>query len=231
MICHTARMLVGTAHTPYDHELTYWHREIARLVGSYAPRGGRVADVGCGVGHILAETRRHRPDLDLVGIDFDPTCLEIASQRVEGIETHVYDLNEADAPLPATADLIVVSHVLEHVHAPVDAMRVVLDALPESGKAIVAVPNAVTIPMVWRHVRRRGVISEGHVCAWDRLHWMNFLENILGLKVIEHAQDIVRVAPMELRQRAKGPVTRLELALRRVLPWYTSTHIAVVAKR
>jgi hypothetical protein len=78
---------------------------------------------------------------------------------------------------------------------------------------------------------RRDYVNRGHAYSWDRSHWMNFLERILGLDVVEYVPDYVPVVPERVRSRWPGPIGRVEGAAARAVPWWTFSNIAVVRGR
>ena len=92
---------------------------------------------------------------------------------------------------------------------------------------VVAVPNPVRLNNVINAVLRRHYANPGHRFSWDRSHWINFLENVMGLEVLEYVADYVPVLP--LIERIPG-VLGLETALARILPWLAFSNIAVVRR-
>jgi tRNA A58 N-methylase Trm61 len=61
--------------------------QTARLLDQLGiKQGSRCLDVGCGGGHVVAElARRVGPRGSVLGLDLDPTVLELAAQEVEGV--------------------------------------------------------------------------------------------------------------------------------------------------
>ena len=77
------------------------HGEAAR-VAALVPRGARVLDAGCGTGRVAVELARR--GYDVVGVDSDPSMLEVAL-RHPGVEWHEADL--ASLRLEDRFDLVV----------------------------------------------------------------------------------------------------------------------------
>src|SRR5690349_16831476 len=71
-----------------------------RLVAQAAPPpGGRVLEIGCGTGNVLAVMARRHPDVELIGLDPDPAALERARTKLPA--TVRLEQGFADAmPLP-----------------------------------------------------------------------------------------------------------------------------------
>jgi len=87
----------------------------------------RVVDLGCGFGYTTAALAEMFPDADAVGTNLDGTCqFRIASaigQR-DGFRL-VSDVRAVGGP----ADVVFASEYFEHLEAPIDHLREVLDAL------------------------------------------------------------------------------------------------------
>jgi len=191
-------------HIPYDLPMRPYHKLMARLVNQYSPRDGRILDVGCGVGNMLELVRRDSEAFELVGADIDQHCLDLATARVRIDRTirigDVLDL--VDPTLDAGKfDVIVLSHVLEHVYRPYDTVRALMSLLRPGGNLILAVPNPVRLDvMAYNLIRRFDKVNKGHVQTWDRATWRNFLENILELNVIAYPIDFIRIPVVDKLQ-------------------------------
>lgn len=58
---------------------TEWFLPVAEAAASLAPVGGRLLDVGTGVGPIALWAANERPDLEVWGIDLNPRAIELAT--------------------------------------------------------------------------------------------------------------------------------------------------------
>ncbi|MDD7937340.1 class I SAM-dependent methyltransferase [Actinomycetospora lutea] len=87
-----------------------------RLVTQAAPPpGGRVLEIGCGTGNVLATMARSRPDVELIGLDPDPAALARARTKLgDGVRL---EQGFADAlPLPdAHVDRVLSSLMFHHL--------------------------------------------------------------------------------------------------------------------
>jgi 2-polyprenyl-3-methyl-5-hydroxy-6-metoxy-1,4-benzoquinol methylase len=195
------------------------------LVQQFAPKEGKLIDVGCGIGRLLVEIHKRCPGLKLTGADIDPECVRIAAENVELEQTIVVtpetDLGEEHRH---EFDVMVCSHVLEHTFAPADFLKRHLELVKPGGVAVLLVPNPVRPDVIFGNITRKHYVNRGHVFTWDRSHWMNFLENILELEVITYSADFVPLGKL-----AKIPGVRsLESGLAKILPWFSFSNIAVV---
>lgn len=214
-------------HLPYDQRIQPYHRVVAGIAAEFLPTEGQsVLDVGCGVGHCLREIGRRRPGAALIGADIDATCLDLTGERVELerkiLIREVEELFDVDEQF----DVVVVSHCLEHLRRPVEAVHGLLGLAKPRGVLILAVPNPVMPTVILGNLWKRNWVNPGHVVAWDRSHWINFLENICGLDVLRYTQDYVPF-PYSQKIRVLRPI---ELLLARVFPWFANSHIAVVQR-
>ena len=121
-------------------------------------RPGRIFDVGCGDGQVLA--RMSKLGWRGAGIDFDAAAVETGRQKF-GQHLQVGDfqtaqLNERDF------DAVTMSHVIEHVPDPIACLKKCRDLLKPGGQLVVTTPN---------------IRSLGHA---------TFKENWRGLEVPRH---------------------------------------------
>lgn len=201
-----------------------FHRKVAELADRYTAHDRKLADIGSGTGTTLSLIAHRRSDIRLTAVDIDRTFLDHVAERVNGVDTlrvnSVEDLFETSQRF----DTVVMSHVLEHTHRPLDVVRGVNGVLAEGGVAIYAVPNPHQPLVVAGALFRKDYVNRGHVYAWDRSHWINFLERIAGLDVVEHTEDYV---PLKL---SNSILAGLESRLTRLVPWMSRSHITVVRK-
>lgn len=205
-----------------------YHQQVANLALKYSAPGDTILDIGTGAGSIPYMLNGRGRSIDIA--DAYQECLDTAAGRAEVREAHLIDEASFDVTrrIPHRDYAVVtMSHVLEHIANPVQAVRDALTLVRPGGHLILAVPNPVRPVVIIASIFRRRHVNKGHVVAWDRSHWMNFLENILELDVREYSSDFVQILP----RHHIGFLTRLEVGLAKLLPWLSFSHIAVVAKR
>jgi len=98
--------------------------------------GGRLLDIGCGGGDLLVEARA--AGYEGVGLDDSITLVAHARQR-HGLEVHCGD--PASFKPSAPFEIVVMSHVLEHVVRPLQMLESVRRVLVPGGILYVATPN------------------------------------------------------------------------------------------
>lgn len=100
---------------------------------------GKLLDVGCGDGNFLH--RMHQSGWSATGLDFDAKAVEYA-QRTYGNELTVMCTDLPGARFPDNSfDAITMSHVIEHVPAPVQLLKDAGQVLKTGGRLVVTTPN------------------------------------------------------------------------------------------
>ena len=114
--------------------------ELPQLVADLS-RGGRVVDIHCGGGRWLIAMARRFPDLELVGVEFQPDSVARARANVaaaglaERIEIRHADVDKAGEG--ATYDLAYFQYALHQLSDPVGALRAAWGALRPGGRIVV----------------------------------------------------------------------------------------------
>ena len=166
--------------------------------------GGRVLDLGCGIGH----SWRDLSPRETVGVDVDPAAL--AGQERE---THVADIRS----LPFAQDSfesVASIQSIEHVPDPDRVLAEVVRVLRREGRAIFVTPNRLTFG------RPDEIIDPYHYVEYDARELRDMCSRffrsveVLGLQVSERYRAIHDDERRELdRLLARDP-----LRLRRLIP-------------
>ncbi|NOX76410.1 MAG: class I SAM-dependent methyltransferase [Gammaproteobacteria bacterium] len=101
-----------------------------------AKAGARLLDMGCGNGAFLLRARK--AGWDVVGIDFDVKAVGIA--RAQGLNVRLGGVNDLDSSTEPF-DVITISHVIEHVHYPLEVLRTCYTLLKPGGFLWLETPN------------------------------------------------------------------------------------------
>jgi SAM-dependent methyltransferase len=119
---------------------------------------GRIVDVGCGNGMFLDFAKQL--GWHTLGIELDPVAVEVA--RASGHEV-IHGTYEACSVLEQQFDCVICSHVLEHVHAPLDLLVTIFRALRTGGSLLLTLPNASSIVRQVVQENWRGLEAPRHL--------------------------------------------------------------------
>lgn len=134
--------------SPYVERFVWGHETVPagntalrHALEAIGPRGGKVLEVGCGVGRFIRTVGFLRPDLEPHGSDLGPTSIKMASSYDDGV---VYTLASATA-LPyadETFDTVILFDVLEHIpgNGPFESLTEIQRVLKPGGVFHALVP-------------------------------------------------------------------------------------------
>ena len=98
---------------------------------------GRLLDLGCGSGDLLATMCRYGWQAE--GLDIDPQAVNVARRRgLRARPGSIYDQRFPDTSF----DAVVMAHVIEHVHHPRELLAEVRRILKPGRPLVIATPNA-----------------------------------------------------------------------------------------
>jgi 2-polyprenyl-3-methyl-5-hydroxy-6-metoxy-1,4-benzoquinol methylase len=143
-------------------------------------QGGKVLDVGCGGGQLLANLQAL--GWAVAGLEPEPRSAAAAARLLQvpifagGIET---------AELPRSHyDAIVMSHVIEHLPDPVDALRRCAAALKPGGRLYMLTPNTDSLGRRIFGTRWLHWDVPRHIFIYNA-HSLRLIAELAGLQVIE----------------------------------------------
>jgi SAM-dependent methyltransferase len=182
-----------------------WQRHVAayalceRFLGP-----GRIADVGCGIGHsygLLAPR-------ETVGIDVDPTVLE--GQGRETVAADMRRLPFADGEF----DGAIAVHAIEHVPDPQRALAEMARVLKPGAAAVLVTPNRLTF------ARADEIIDPYHYVECDPDELLSLAHGSFGAVEMAGIFGSHRYQAIVARehQRLNALLRRDPLRLRRLLP-------------
>ena len=118
--------------------LANMRRYLERLRRDSGITGGRLLDIGCGLGHLVAEARQM--GYDAIGVDPSEEAIAEARRR-SGSDSAICGTYSENLFPPGHFDLITLVHVIDHVVTPVEVLRAMHKHLKPGGYAFIATHN------------------------------------------------------------------------------------------
>lgn len=119
--------------------------------------GKKVADIGCGTGHLLLYVSNMSDPASLTGFEYSNAALELAQKVVPSAAFYAFDL--CAGHVAEQYDVVFCTEVLEHLPHPEDALRTIVHMIEPGGVALITVPNG------------RIDTFEGHINFWSPESW------------------------------------------------------------
>jgi SAM-dependent methyltransferase len=142
-------------------------REIRHLRRPSGPR--RLLDIGSGNGAFLDFMRWQ--DWEVQGVEPDPTA--VAASRKQGLAILEGSADRLADFAPASFDAITMSHVIEHLHDPLEVLRACRRVLAPGGVLSIATPNADALSHAWFGASWRGLEVPRHLVLFTRSGLIN----------------------------------------------------------
>ena len=116
----------------------YWwaRRFYAALIRRYR-KSGRLLEIGCGLGHVLA---RLEDDFETCGIDVSEYAISEAKKNTPKSDLRVATAEEIES-LPGPFDVIAAFHVVEHLEEPLAVLKSCARMTKPGGLIVLATPN------------------------------------------------------------------------------------------
>jgi SAM-dependent methyltransferase len=166
----------------------YWfaRRYYAALVRRYAPQGGQLLELGCGLGDLLGLLEN---DFACIGIDLIDYSIEqtrLNAPRAQAFQMSADDLSAFEH---GKFSAVIALHLVEHLRDPADVIRQVSDLLMPGGVFLFATPHP-------DYALRRFKDRENDAIGKDKTHinvlppaqWRDWCE-AHGMTMIRHFGD------------------------------------------
>ncbi|NLG28318.1 MAG: class I SAM-dependent methyltransferase [Chloroflexi bacterium] len=167
----------------------YWfaRRYYAAMVRRYAPhRGGRLLEMGCGLGHLLGLLQ---DDFACMGIDLAGYCVQQTQQNAPRARALQRDADDLGAFSTGSYSVVVALHLVEHLPDPARTLQQVARILEQGGLLLLATPNPE-----YTLRRRKDPTTDAigkdptHINVQPPAHWRALLAEA-GFSVARHWGD------------------------------------------
>lgn len=113
--------------------LRYGSHEKANSIELLLNRNGirprTILELGCGTGAVISECQRRGLASEFTAIDCSYEAIKHLRSRSAGIRSIVADIADPAFELDQTFDVVVLSHVLEHLQQPLDVLRRIVNTV------------------------------------------------------------------------------------------------------
>jgi SAM-dependent methyltransferase len=150
---------------------------IIENISSYTNKQNKIFDIGCGNGLLLKKLKELGSN-SLYGIDLSESCVELLKKG--GINAEQGSV--LNIPFDEKADVIILSHVLEHVLDLKSALKCLYDKLSDDGIVYVEVPDAYRYDE-FEDVSPLRYFYLQHIVHFDKFHLTHLFENNGFLKI------------------------------------------------
>jgi SAM-dependent methyltransferase len=174
------------------------------------PVPARVLEIGCGTGATLAALKRMGSS-HVCGVELFEAAAAKARARTGIDEVRAGDAQtHLDAFEDGSFDLVVASHVLEHLVDPWQAARAIHRVLAPNGMFIGAIPNvrhmSVLVPLVFRgrwHYTPSGILDRTHIRFFTH-HSIREMLVGAGFSDIELRPDVIGALSVAVHRLSFG---------------------------
>jgi len=136
-------------------------------------KGQRLLDFGCGNGSFLKRARR--VGWDVVGVDLDPKAAAVGLNN--GLDVRIGGMEILDSS-KEKFDVITLSHVIEHVHDPVQLLKDCYKLLKKNGILWIETPNILSTGHQYFKGNWRGLEVPRHLGLFNLDSLSNALNDV-----------------------------------------------------
>lgn len=198
----------------------FWFRARNRLIvwalARYFPGAGRMLEVGCGTGFVLAGIARAFPGAELTGSEVAAEGLVHAARRMPA--ARFVQMDARRIPFRAEFDLAGAFDVLEHIEDDRAVLRALSESLAPAGGLILTVPQH---PFLWSEFDARA----RHVRRYRAAELREKVEEA-GFEIVRMTSFVSLLLPLMMASRlaARAPASDYDpLAEFRIAPWLNWT--------
>jgi 2-polyprenyl-3-methyl-5-hydroxy-6-metoxy-1,4-benzoquinol methylase len=161
------------------------------LSNLFTDKNIKIADVGCAIGGLLEQLKKLGFD-NITGIDPSKSCVEITKNEkgIDCLHSSLFDLNDSFG----TYDLIIISHVWEHILDLETAINSLEKILSPNGYIYIECPNAMNYKNTI-HAPLQELNTE-HINHFYEKGFLNFF-GLRNYKCIDIGNKIVKIASGE----------------------------------
>lgn len=151
----------------------YWwsNRFYAMLARRYCESGGRLLEIGSGLGHLVAQLE---DSFETVGVDLNHWAVRKSKEVVE--KTALQTASAEELPFADGAfNVVIIKHIVEHLPHPEQAIAEIGRVTAPGGILILATPNLDSLLKPWKGDRWIGYQDPTHISLRKPAEWLDMM--------------------------------------------------------
>jgi len=152
----------------------YWwsNRFYAMLARRYGKQGGRLLEIGSGLGHLVGQLE---DTFETVGIDLNHWAVEQSKSVVD--KTALQTASAETLPFSDRSfDVIIIKHIVEHLPHPSKAISEIGRVMAPGGILILATPNLDSLLKPWKGEKWIGYQDPTHISLKPPATWLDWVQ-------------------------------------------------------
>ncbi len=213
----------------------YWwsNRFFATLARRYGTSGGRLLEIGSGLGHLVAQLEDF---FHTYGMDLNHWAVKESAPLVR--RTSLQTASAQDLPFADSSfNVVIIKHIVEHLPDPAKAIREIGRVTAPGGTLILATPNLGSLLKPLKGKRWIGYQDPTHISLKPPEEWLAYIEEAgFSLKRVfaDGFWDVpyIPVVPKQLQKLLFGSLGGLQAVTGLIfLPMRWGESILVIARK
>jgi 2-polyprenyl-3-methyl-5-hydroxy-6-metoxy-1,4-benzoquinol methylase len=153
----------------------YWwsNRFNAILARRYGRRGGRLLEVGSGMGHLVGQLE---DTFDTYGMDLNHWAVKQSKAVIQ--KTQLQTASAQELPFRDGAfNVVIIKHIVEHLPDPQKAIREIGRVTEPGGILILATPNLDSLLKPWKGDKWIGYQDPTHISLKRPAEWLEMIRS------------------------------------------------------
>lgn len=164
----------------------YWwsNRFQALLARRYGRRGGRLLEVGSGLGHLVGQLE---DTFETYGIDVNHWAVKESRAVIHSSQLQTASAQE----LPykdGVFNVVIIKHIVEHLPDPQKAIQEIGRVTEKGGTLLLATPNLDSLLKPWKGEQWIGYQDPTHISLKRPTEWLSYIEGA-GFTVLRAFAD------------------------------------------
>jgi len=152
----------------------YWwsNRFYAILARRYGKHGGRLLEIGSGLGHLVGQLE---DSFETYGMDINQWAVKASRSVIE--KTTLQTANAQEIPFAGdTFGVVIIKHIVEHLPDPEKAIEEIGRVTAPGGILILATPNLDSLLKPWKGEKWIGYQDPTHISLEPPSAWLDWIK-------------------------------------------------------